>query len=270
MSRPADDRPWYMKAPVAFAAWFAAFFFGLFLAGIVAMGPGFDEGVSIAAMPKHELGAVFRCAAKIGDAAATQAQQMSGGLVGATEVVATERMARLVLDDGTPDDETCICFCQCGKLFAVRHVVPVAEQNDSVSSVARFVADVPVVTELVQRDQYIVVVLRRRARDVADHREKERVYLCVVAVRFVEQQQRDRVALVSAQTRGIPIDKVIQFARHLLNSLACLLLHERAVAQRARHGGLRDAGEVRDIARGRVSNLHTWILVDNSPFKRCF
>lgn len=45
MSGPPAPRPWYLAVPVTLAAWFAAVFFGLFLAGLVAMGPGFDGAV---------------------------------------------------------------------------------------------------------------------------------------------------------------------------------------------------------------------------------
>lgn len=45
MSASTESLPWYSKAPVAVAAWFSALLFAAFLCAVVAMGPGFDEGL---------------------------------------------------------------------------------------------------------------------------------------------------------------------------------------------------------------------------------
>ena len=53
--------------------------------------------------------------------------------------------------------------------------------------------------------------------------------------------------MLRAQVRGVLVDAVVELPRDLLDALARLEADYRAAAQRARHGGLRDPREKRDV-----------------------
>jgi len=76
--------------------------------------------------------------------------KMFGRLVAATFVVAPEGMTESVFDDRSPYDESCMGGRQRGDFFAVLGEVAVAEQNQTVGTVARLVFHVPVVSQLLQ------------------------------------------------------------------------------------------------------------------------
>ena len=89
------------------------------------------------------------------------------------------------------------------------------------------VLDVPVVAELLQRDQNVIAKVGRRARDITEHGQEEWIDLSVLSLGLIEQQQGDRIALVCPQAGGIAINEVVQFAGDLLDSLASLRAHQR-------------------------------------------
>ncbi len=174
----------------------------------------------------------------------------------ARNVVATHGIAWLVFDNDAIDDKSRIGFGQRIELFTVLHVVAVAEQDQAVGAVAGLVLDVPVVGQLLQRDQDVVAERGGRARDVAEHGQEERVDLHVLAFGFVEHEQGDRVALLGSQAGRVAVDEIVELARDFLNAFARFLSNERAVAQRARYRGLRDPGNLGDVARCGVVELH--------------
>ncbi len=102
------------------------------------------------------LGTVMLPVADIGDAAATELQQVVRGLITAILVVAAERVTGLLLDERAPDDEACVRRGKRGEFFAVFRVVAVAEQDQAVRPVAGLVLDVPIVRQLLQGHEHVV------------------------------------------------------------------------------------------------------------------
>src|SRR3546814_5401939 len=79
--------------------------------------------------------------------------------------------------------------------------------------------------------------------------QEERIDRRAIGRRIFEEQQVQRIALPTAQRRGVLVDRVIELAGDRLDPLARRLAHRAIAAQRARDGGLRHARERRDIER---------------------
>ena len=126
-------------------------------------------------------------------------------------------------------------------------VVAIAEQDDAIGLAAVLVVLLPVLGQLLEGDQQVIALARRRARDRAEHRKEKGIDLRIVGSRILEQQQRQRVRVLRTQVRSVLVDAVVQLARDLLDALARLEIDHRRAAQRARNGRLTHAREERDV-----------------------
>jgi hypothetical protein len=171
----------------------------------------------------------------------------------ALEVVAADGHVRLVGQHRAPAHRLRALLHQRGELVAIGEVIAVAEQDDAVGLLAVGVVGVPVTRELLERDQQVVAVLRAGAGDRAEHRKKKRIDVRIVGGGIFKDQQRQRAGVLGAQVRGVLVDLVVELLDRRLDAPARLLVDQRAAAQRARHRGLRDAGQVGDIQRGDFS-----------------
>ena len=151
-------------------------------------------------------------------------------------------------DDRPPDDETGAFVGEPLQARHRRHVVAVAEQDDAVGPVAQFVIGVPVVAQLLERDQQVEPAPRGRARDVAEHRQEERVDLRVVR-RLLEQQQGQRLRAARAQSGRAAISPIAQLLRDRLDARAGVRRRTSGLLRkRARDGRLRNLRQARDVA----------------------
>ena len=228
------------------------------------IGPGLFQRPAIAIASRLEFGVSFRRVAEHHDALATETEKMSGRLVAARFIVTAKGDAGLTVDVHPVNDEAGVGGRERIQFLAILDVIAIAEKDQAIGPPAGLVFDMPVVGQLLQRDQDVVAEARCGAGDVAEHRKEKRVDLCVLATGLVEDEQRDRVALMRAQSRRVTVDEVVEFAGDLLDALARFLAHQRTVAQRPRHGSLRDPGDFGDIARCGVFELHGAIVEEGA------
>ena len=119
-----------------------------------------------------------------------------------------------------PQRTKCVpCSTSCSSLLLVGHVVAVAEQDQAVGLHAVLVVGVPVVGQLLERDQQVVAVARAGASDRAEHRQEERVDVRLVRGRILEQQQRQRARALRAQAGGVVVDLVVELAHRFEHAL---------------------------------------------------
>jgi len=189
-----------------------------------------------------------------GDAASAGTEQVPGGQLRTVRVVAAQVVAGQLFDDRSPDHEMRAALGEMPQPVGRERVIAVAEQDQAVGTVADLVIGVPVVALLLEREQEVEAAPRRRARDVPEHVEEERVDARLLG-RFFEQQQRQRAAAPGAQPGGAAVGAVMEFIRDLADAGTGLGAHERAVAQRARHGRLRHLRTMCDIERCRLQGL---------------
>ena len=117
-------------------------------------------------------------------------------LVATVDIVATHRVAGLLVDGCPPDHESSIGVRKRRELLAVFNVVPVAQENEPVCAVARLVLDMPVIAKLLQGDQDVVSAPGSGSCDLAKHGKEEWIDERVFSFGFIKKEQRDRVALV--------------------------------------------------------------------------
>ena len=158
-------------------------------------------------------------------------EQVAAGLVPAGEVVAADRQAGLVWQHRAPAHEGRGLIHQLLQLAAMGEVVAVAEQDQPVRLLAVGVVGVPVVRELLERDQQVLPVAGAGAGDRAQHRREERVDVRGVAGRVFEQQQRRGAGALGAQAGGVLVDLVVQLLRRPRGCAGGFPVHQRAAAQ---------------------------------------
>ncbi|NJK42531.1 MAG: NAD-dependent epimerase/dehydratase family protein [Aquincola sp.] len=117
------------------------------------------------------------------------AEQMLADQTPAGEVVAADRHARLTGQHRAPAHEMSALLDQLLQLGPIVHIVAVTEQDQAVGLHAVFVVRVPVVRELLERDQQIVVMAGTGAGDRTEHRQEKRIDVRFVLGRVLEQQQ---------------------------------------------------------------------------------
>ena len=113
----------------------------------------------------------------------------------------------------------------------------------------------PVVRQLLERDQQVVALARAGAGDRTQHRQEERVDVRIVLGRVLEQQQGQRARTLRAQAGGVAVDLVVKLAHRFLDPLAGLRIHQRTATQHARDGGLRHPRAMGDVHRGGLGLL---------------
>ena len=134
--------------------------------------------------------------------------------------------------------------------LAIDRIVAVSQQDQPVRPVAILIAGVPVVLHPLERDEQIVPFGARRLGNRAQHGKEERIDLAVVGRRILEEQQGNRVRPLAAQRGCVLVDRIIEFARNLLDLLARRPADRSIATQGTADGRLRDPCPVGDIEAG--------------------
>ena len=187
------------------------------------------------------------------DAPPSLRDQVRGDVVATLGVVATDRHPGRIRLDGAPAHEVGTLLDQLLQPAARLQVVAIPQQDDAVGLLAVLVVGLPVVGQLLERDQQVVAAQRAGARDAAQHRQEERIDGRFVRRRIFEEQQGQRARMLAAQVGGVLVDLVVQLLGDGQDALARFLVDHRAAPQRPRHGGLGHARQVGDVQRGGLS-----------------
>ena len=205
------------------------------------------ECIGIAAIALEEFRIVAGRITEKRNVPAALFKQMPGDRVTALKIVAANRQARLIGQHRAPAHEAGAVRHQLVELVTIGDVIAVTEQDDAVGLLALGEIRMPVLRQLLERDQQVVTLFGASASDRTQHRQKERIDMRLVGRRILEQQQRQRARMHAAQIGGVLVDLVVELIHGDLDAPPRLLVDQRATAQRPRHRGLGNPGQVGDI-----------------------
>ena len=199
-----------------------------------------------------EFGIMARRFAQKRDPAAPLRDQMASGVAPAADIVAPDRrIGGLVRPHRSPTYEMRVLRREQIEPRAILLIIAIAEQDDAVGLAAILIIDVPVVRQLLKRNQQIIAAQSARPCDRPEHRQEERVDQRIVGCGIFEKQQGERVRTAAPQVRRILVDLIVELLRDRFDPQPRGCAHRPVSAQRARHGRLRHAGERRNIERCR-------------------
>ena len=183
--------------------------------------------------------------AEEGDAAPPLREQAPGGEAAARDVVAADRRVQLLRQLRAPDDER---HAARGHLVELVVVAALADQDhaDRAAAVERRGGGIDLVG-IDARDERIEALLAERVGQAAEHRQEERIGQLLARGLFDRDDDGHRAVLLQPQVLGADVDGVVQRARQVEDAVARFLVDEGTVAERARHGRRRHAGQARDV-----------------------
>ncbi|KAF1858528.1 hypothetical protein Lal_00015045 [Lupinus albus] len=186
-----------------------------------------------------------RGVAKEGDAAPALCQQAFRREAAARDVVAADRRVQLLRQLRAPHDER---HAARGHLVQLVVVAALADQDhaDGAAAVERGGGRVDLVG-IHARDEDVEALVAERVREAAQHRQEERVGQLLARGLLDRDDDGHRAVLLQPQVLRADVDRVVQRAREVQDAVARFLVDEGAVAERARDGRRRHAGEACDV-----------------------